>query len=407
MSALDAAAVTRVILDLLDEKIGGPRGRSLRDEPGFDAQDPGALSLGDDGAGLDSLEMLTAAGLVNEFFRVHEAGIEDVFLRKRRLAEWAELVTHALAEGLSGITFQTSGTTGMAKRVGHSWEALEQEITYLSRLFERRSRIIATVPAHHIYGFLFTVLLPSRLGLPVEIVRWDRLGSLGRSLRPGDLLVAQPTIWRYLSRVVASWPTSVWGTSSTAPLPAPIHRTVREAGLERLTEVYGSTETAGVGVREEPEAPFELFPYLSRDRRGRDGSDGGLLLRELPDGTRQDQMLRDHLEWQDERRFYPRGRLDRVVQVGGENVDLAHVEDVLASMPGIVRAIVRPTAADGEPRLKAFLVAREDPDTVPTTEAIDIFAREKLRGVERPISITVGNTPPTNALGKVVDWDPA
>jgi 4-coumarate--CoA ligase (photoactive yellow protein activation family) len=399
MIELSAAAITRIIRDLLDETIGEVRGRRLHDEPGFDERDPGAFSLAEDGAGLDSLEMLTAAGAVNEFFRIHETGIEDLLLRRRRLSEWAEIVAEALAEGVSGLTFRTSGTTGVKKRVGHPWPDLEQEIDFLAGVFRTRSRVISTVPAHHIYGFLFTVMLPGRLEAPVEPVRWDALGSLGRRVAPGDLIVAHPTLWRYLSRTVSSWPKNVWGTSSTAPLPPDVHRAVRAAGLERLVEIYGSTETAGVGLRDDPEDPLELFPFFSRHESG--------LLRRLPGGGERADELRDMLEWVDDRHFVPRGRVDRVVQVGGENVDLAHVEDVLSSMPGVDRAYARPTEVDGEPRVKAFVVPVAGEQVAATPDAVAGFARNRLRSVERPVSITIGEAAPTNELGKIVDWEPA
>lgn len=399
MIELSVAAITRIILDLLDETIGESRGRRLRDEPGFEEQDPGSFSLAEDGAGLDSLEMLTAAGVVNEFFRIHETGIEDQLLRRRRLSEWAEIVAQALAAGASGLIFRTSGTTGIKKRVGHPWQDLEQETDHLAGVFGTRSRVISTVPAHHIYGFLFTVMLPHRLEVRVEPLRWDALGSLNRRVAPGDLIVAHPTLWRYFSRTVSDWPNNVWGTSSTAPLPPDVHRAVRAAGLERLVEIYGSTETAGVGLRDDPQAPFELFPYLSTQESG--------LLRRLSGGGERVEELRDRLEWVDSRHFVPRGRIDRVVQIGGENVDLAHLEDVLSSMPGVGRAYARLTEVGGEPRLKAFIVPAGSEDVAATPDAVAAFARDRLRSVERPVSITIGEAAPTNDMGKIVDWEPA
>ncbi len=419
MIDLSADAVTRVILDLVDETIREGRGRSLRSEPGFDTSDPGSFSFGAEGLGLDSLEMLTAAGRVNEFFHLHETGVEDMLLRKRRAREWAEIVMVALGESVSGVTFSTSGTTGRPNRVTHSWASLEQEIAFLADVLAGRRRVISTVPAHHIYGFLFTVLLPEHMGLPVLSFSWEELGVLPARVEAGDLVVSHPTLWRYLSRSVGAWPAGAWGASSTAPLDPEVHGAVVAAGLERLWEIYGSTETAGVGLRDRPDAPFELFPYFSRLNAGAadasaagdaGAADAPALDRALPDGTRRQEELRDRLEWVDERHFFPRGRLERVVQVGGENVSLEHVEDVLGGIPGVERAIVRPTEVDGEPRLKAFLVPAATAGTAsgppaPSREAVDGYARENLRAVERPVSVTFGEEPPRNAMGKIVDWE--
>lgn len=392
MNALDNATVARVVFDLIDDGIRRHRERGLRAEPSFDQTELGSFSLGPDGADLDSLELLGAAGHVNEFFRLHESGVEDVLLRKRRIGEWAEIVLHGLSEGTSGVTFATSGTTGTPKQVTHSWATLEQEITFLAEVFSTRSRVISTVPAHHIYGFLFTVLLPTHRELPTLSFSWEQLGDLKKHVAPGDLVVSHPTLWRYLSQSVTSRPKGVWGTSSTAPLPADIHTRVRRAGIERLIEIYGSTETGGVGMRERPEDPFELFPYLSPEADSR-------LERRNPDGTSEQLELQDRIEWVDGRRFFPRGRIDRVVQIGGENVNLDHVESVLGEIPGVESARVSLKDVDGEPRLAATVVASPGRSPAPTEEAVQAFARERLRSAERPVSVTIGSEAQGNEEG--------
>jgi 4-coumarate--CoA ligase len=266
--------------------------------------------------------------------------------------------------------------------VEHSRESLAQETAFLAETFADRHRVLSTVPSHHIYGFLFTVLLPARLGIPTRQIYWQELGGISRVAAAGDLVVSNPTLWRYLSRTVGSWPGGVSGTSSTAPLPAEVHAAVIASGIEGLWEIYGSTETAGVGLRDEPQAPFRLFPYL-------EAGDDGTLTRTLPDGRRASYRLQDTLEWADERHFRPAGRIDRVIQVGGENVHLDHVEDVLGAMPGVARAVVRPTEVDGELRLEAVLEAAPDPATPPSREAAEAYARAHLRPAERPVSLTV------------------
>jgi 4-coumarate--CoA ligase (photoactive yellow protein activation family) len=259
---------------------------------------------------------------------------------------------------------------------------LRQEADYLAETFADRRRVISTVPAHHIYGFLFTVLLPQQRSLSVRPMHWSRLGELRHVLEKRDLLVSHPELWRYLSRSIAGWPADVLGTSSTAPLRADIHRALLAGGLATLMEVYGSTETGGVGLRSQPEVPFELFPYLSR-------GESPALCRVLPSGDTVRVELRDRIEWHDERHFVPQGRLDRVVQVGGENVSLQRVEDVLSEVPGIAGATVHAVEVDGILRLEARL--RRAPDeagVLPSRQAVMEVARRKLRPTERPVAVT-------------------
>lgn len=394
---LSQPAIGRVILDILDEEYRSQRGSTIREQGAYDPENPETLSLGEEGLAFDSMELLTAAGVVNEFFHLHESGVEDYLLRRRRVGEWAEIVQHALSEGVSSVTFRTSGTTGAPKLVTHSWKSLQQEIEFLSELMTCRKRVVSTVPAHHIYGFLFTALLPERLNVDVLSLPWNRLGELPEALEHRDLIISHPSLWQYLKRSVGDWPSSIWGVSSTAPMPAELHQGLYEDGIDRLIEVYGSTETGGVGFRERPGEPLTLFPYYRRS------ADGASLQRRSPEGEGWEPVeLMDRLHWQDDRRFLPVGRKDRVVQVGGENVHLARVEAIIREHPGVAEALVRPSGESPDGRLKAFVVPRpgEHLDAV----ALEEHCRERLRPVERPRSFTFGETLPRNPLGKVVDW---
>ena len=384
-------------MDLLDQEHRDARGSSIKEHSAYDKHQPENLDLGNDGVALDSLEMLTAAGVVNEFFHLHESGVEDYLLRRRRVGEWAEIVQHGLAAGTTGITFKSGGSGGKPKLIRTAWHDLLQEQTFLADLLRCRRRVVSTVPSHHIYGFLFTVLLPESLELPVESVPWNELGSLSDSLEIGDLLIAHPAIWRYLQRSLLRRPPAIWGVSSTAPLSNELHQQLYDGGLERVVEVYGSSETGGVGFREHPGEPFSLFPYYRR------GEGEHLLERRSPVDDRWKPVeLMDELAWQDRRRFYPRGRRDRVVQVGGENVNLDSVERALCDIPGIREAAVRLNGASSEARLKAFLVA--DSSEGHDRDWVAQECARRLRPVERPLSFTFGDKLPRSPLGKLVDW---
>lgn len=408
MPRCSVEGILRVIIDLVDEEYRRERGASLTEHPSWNPEEPQALSLGNEGLSFDSVQLLTAAGAVNAFFRLHETGVEDYLLRRRTLEQWAQIVAHALSEGTSGVTFRTSGSTGTPKQIGHSWESLEQEIAFLARLFAGRRRVLATVPSHHIYGFLFTVLLPQALEAEVKRYRWQELGSLSGEAEPGDLIVSQPTLWRYLATSVGSWGEDLRGVSSTAPLPAQTMEAHYRLGMLRLTEVYGSTETGGVGYREEPDGAFALFPYLRKAPAGAThaaggvgGGDGGAeLLRENRQGESEPVELLDNLEWVDERHFRPRGRRDRVVQIGGVNVDLSTVEQEIAAHPAVGEVVVRANSDSREGRLKAFIV----PVAEVSAEELEDLCRRRLEPAHRPLSFTFGQALPRNSLGKITDW---
>jgi 4-coumarate--CoA ligase (photoactive yellow protein activation family) len=254
------------------------------------------------------------------------------------------------------------------------------------------------VPGHHIYGFLFTVLLPRALGIAEVLdLRTAAPSTVLREARSGDLIVAHPGWWEQAARLAPRFADDVAGVSSTAPCPDALAQALLDAGL-RLLQVYGSSETAGVGWREEGGAPFTLLPYWTRT------GDAATLARTLPDGGTVPYPLQDRLDWEDERRFRPAGRIDNAVQVGGVNVFPAYVADVLRMHPRVAEVAVRLMRADEGRRLKAFVVPSDAIGDEALRHALLDWCAERLTTAERPAAISFGARLPRQASGKPADW---
>lgn len=395
----DRAALARVVTDLLAAEFarlrpGGsapPLPRPWPDGLCIDGVDAGGL-------GADSLDRLTLAGALNETLHLHRSGIEDYLLVRRRFGEWLEVAAEALARFDGELTFRTSGSTGNAKSCPHPLAALEEEADELAAIFAGRRRVVALVPAHHIYGFLFTVLVPARLAAAVTDGRDRSPGGVAAGLRPGDLVVAHPDWWGALLRSGAALPEDVVGSSSTAPCPPATAHALGERGLARLVEVFGSSETAGLGWRDDPDAPFQPFPWW---RFGADGT----VTRALPDGTTLGAALQDRLAFDGDGRFRPAGRVDTVVQVGGVNVSPSAVRAHLLTHPAIADCAVRPMRPEEGTRLKAFIVPAVDaPPEAELRRTLAAWIDLTLPTAERPRALTFGDRLPVNAMGKAADW---
>ncbi len=392
------AAVLRVVSDLLAGELAQVRpGRAalpLPWAPELDfARDLGA----------DSLELLGMGTALAEALHLDRTEVDTRLLARPCLGDWAAAVRTGLqtAAAPAALTFRTSGSSGSPKRCSHALALLWQEVLELARLLPGRRRILSLVPSHHIYGFLFTVLLPRALGIGAAIdLRAAAPGSVLREARPGDLIVAHPGWWEQAARLAPRFAEDVTGVSSTAPCPDPLARELADAGL-RLLQVYGSSETAGVGWREEGGAPFTLLPYWAAT------GDPATLARMLPDGSIAGYPLQDRLDWEDARRFRPAGRIDAAVQVGGVNVFPAYVADVLKMHPQVADAAVRLMRPDEGRRLKAFVV----PHAGGRAAAVDAlradllaWCAERLTAPERPAAIDFGERLPRQASGKPADW---
>ncbi len=352
--------------------------------------------LDEQGLGFDSLERLQLAAALSEALHMHESGIADFLLAKRSFGEWCDVATQSLNEYSAKLTFRTSGSTGQPRPIVHRLSDLHDEIdALLPLLFKDTTRVLSAVPCHHIYGFLFTVLLPQKLSeIPVLDIAGLSPGSLVGLLRPGDLIVGHPEFWAAAARAIPfGWRSGVTGLTSTAPCPAETAAKLEQAGLSRLVEIHGSSETGGIGWRTDPAANYALMPQWQRNQ------DGGLRRNGVVFAAP------DRLEWVASRRYRINGRIDGAVQVGGTNVFPAHVEAVLSSHPGVAAASVRLMAATEGRRLKAFIVPRGPAaETASLQAALETFAALNLSTPERPRAYTFGAELPRGALGKSADW---
>ena len=366
------------------------------------AQTSGSLDWSSDGLALDSLARMQLATAVAVWCNAYDAGFEDLFLAKRNTPDWAEAMRRARSAGASGFTFSTSGSTGQRQHIRHAQDFLMDEARswaqFLGASALSVSRVVTLVPCHHLYGFIWGVLVPKALGVPVIDASHESLPEL----LAGDLLVAVPDQWQWLAGSARAGPASVQGVSSTAPMPGPLHKRLvavepaAPALLARLLQIYGSTQTGGIAWRDSPDKPYTLAPNLSR------GASDTIEL-QLSGGAQVQLDLQDELQWTGAHEFQLLRRTDCCVQVGGHNVSTAWVREQLLAHPAVQDASVRLDTAAPLARLKAFVVlnAPEDPSQ---QGSLQEWVAHNLPWYANFSSICYGAELPRNALGKHSDW---
>ena len=123
---------------------------------------------------------------------------------------------------------------------------------------------------------MFSLLLPQALQLPVLVARNWPARKILRNLVACDLVIGFPLLWQELHRHGHRLPDDVFGVTSTAPCDADSIIALRQAGLARMTEIYGASETAGIGYRHDASRAYRLFSYWERvPIRRRRGSRSG------------------------------------------------------------------------------------------------------------------------------------
>lgn len=387
--------------------------RRLRPAQAASLQAPGQTPS-PDAIELDSLERLQVASRIATFFQMREVGLEDNLLSTRTLAAWTAVVTESLARHDRTLGFSTSGSTGEPTVAIHAVERLEQESAFWAAQLRERdtppAAILSVVPRHHIYGFLFTVLLPQALGVELIDARSWLPSRLARTLQPTSVIVGYPDFWRLFAADPTPLPPGVGGITSTAPCPGAVAQALVPARLQWLIQIYGSTETAGIGWRDTAAADYQLLPGWQRTADGQlraQGGDGEALDTAHPDPAPPPETAPpDALEWSDARHFRILGRHDRAVAIGGLNVHPERIAAWLQQQTGVAQARVRAMRPDEGARLKAFIVpAPPDAPIAPLRAQLLAAIERELQPMERPRALTFGATLPEGTLGKAADWD--
>ncbi|MGK5015026.1 AMP-binding protein [Janthinobacterium sp. HLS12-2] len=350
--------------------------------------------------GIDSLERYTLATALSACLHLHESGADQALLGCTTLEQWIACASNGLDQYSAALSFTSSGSSGVPKSCPHNLDMLWQEACFFAAQLAPARRVLYTVPAHHIYGFLFSVLLPLACG-PVRASLVDARNMLPMELiaqaTDGDVIIGYPELWSAVARHAPIWPSGVTGVTSTAPCPPDLALQLTASGLS-LVEVYGSSESAGVGWRTDARRPYVLLPHWRRS------ASGDTLVRQAPDGTELRCDCPDQIDWQGENAFVPVGRRDQAVQVGGKNVYPAQVAEVLKRHHGVSEAHVRLMRADEGQRLKAFVVAAHFGGSERLPDQLASWVRERLPPAARPVSFTVGAALPVNRQGKPSDW---
>ncbi len=248
------------------------------------------------------------------------------------------------------LSLVTSGSSGVPKVVHKTLAQFDAEVRTLSTLWGAAMQdvtVVASVPHHHIYGLLFRLLWPLAAGQPFDRMTCvepadvrARLAALGRTILVSS--PAQLARWPSLIELEQFVPAPRFIFSSGGPLAtetAAAYATVLQVAP---IEVYGSTETGGIGWRSQhqlgsaSEVDNTWIPMPGVDVRC--AANGALQLRSphLPD----DQWLcvQDGVQIGVDGRFRLLGRLDQIIKLEEKRVSLSELEQVLVRHPWVKQA---------------------------------------------------------------------
>ena len=321
----------------------------------------------------------------------------------------------------------TSGTTGAPRGAARSGASIEDLVSFLSRIpLHAEETTVIAAPVFHAWGLGHLSLAMVMGSTAVLRRKFDPKQVLADiEEHQATTLVVVPVM---LEKLLAADPSSydlsslrVIASSGSA-LPGEIAEKTLEAFGPVLYNLYGSTEVAyaavatpedlaadprtagkaphGVTLRIVGEDDKELPPGES----GRIFVASGLSFEGYTDGSDKDRLdgligTGDLGVLDEEGRLTVLGRDDDMVVIGGENVFVGQVEDVLLTHPKVSDAAV---VGVDDPSYGAKLVAHVVLSGKAEDKELQDWVRSKLARFAVPREIQVHDELPRNTTGKVL-----
>lgn len=299
---------------------------------------------------------------------------------------------------LVAIAF-TSGSTGVPKRYPKHWGGFVHEARVAGERLrldpQRAGHMLATVPAQHMYGFVYSVIMPAQWGYVIGAERPFYPEDIRRALaaRPcPSILVTTPVHIRACLLDGVALPPVEFILSSTGPLDGELAARAEARYATRVEEFYGSTETGAIASRRQAETDvWQTFADITVA-----AADEGFRV-SAPYFT-EPQLLTDSVAVTGERQFALFGRNAEIVKIAGKRIALGDLNRQLLAIDGVLDGTFFLPDAEGgrEPRLTAFVVA---PDV--SRERLIEELRRRIDAVFLPRPLRLVQHLPRNATGKL------
>jgi len=282
----------------------------------------------------------------------------------------------------------TSGTTGAGKSTTKALRHLEDEVIALEAQFGSllgpATRILATMSPQHLYGLLFRVAWPLASGRPFlrsPLLHPEELTSHFADATP-FALATTPAALRHLVEKLAPYRGTCRAVfSSGGPLSGALARRVADALGAPPWEVYGSTETGGIAVRQQWSGGEPWHPLPGVDVAAKDGClvvTSPFVSEGRPQGDgRACFVLGDRVAFRADGDFELMGRADRVVKVAEKRLSLPEMEERLKTHPAVAEAVLVALEHRGETRVGAVVV--------PTQAGRAVLAASGRRGLSKAL----------------------
>lgn len=235
------------------------------------------------------------------------------------------------------LTLYTSGSSGEPKAIEKSLVQIQEELNQLEAQWGAElegTHIQSTVSHQHIYGLLFRLLWPLSAGRPFQCHDLVYPEQVVAKADEQTVLISSPALLKRIIEPASGQYRTIFSSGGPLPISAALSSQSYLGALP--IEVYGSTETGGIGFRQQSTetTPWHLFSGICAQL-----DDVGCLQLLSPyiDPDHWYQTA-DLCELYDNHTFLLKGRADRVVKIEEKRVSLPEIEQRLCQSNWITDA---------------------------------------------------------------------
>jgi Acyl-coenzyme A synthetases/AMP-(fatty) acid ligases len=293
-------------------------------------------------------------GTLEKFRAEYDSVLNDALVMNLPMGD--ALLEHFISPDAS-LVFFTSGSSGESKKVEKRFENFFAEVLELEATFRPRvndSFIFSTVSHQHIYGFLFKVLWPtcmqrtwfaSSMEYPEQITETAKQVSAFTLISTPAFLKRNSPVEKSIQNCQAVFSSGGLLSFEAATMTQQIY------GVAPI-EVYGSTESGGVGYRERvtDDQDWQTFSVVNISKNENDQ-----LIVESPYIDEGSLAMGDRVEFTTNG-FKLLGRVDDVVKIEDKRVSLSEMNARLLSSGFIKEAISIALEESGRQQVASVVV---------------------------------------------------
>jgi acyl-coenzyme A synthetase/AMP-(fatty) acid ligase len=245
----------------------------------------------------------------------------------------------------TSILIYTSGSTGKPKAIQQRLTELENDNSFaLSQWGEEilKRKVCSTVSHHHIYGLLWSILLPFTAGVPFRRTRINFTEELEKLVDTEYMIITVPAFLKRAVEMQAFADLNLrapWIFTGGGVLSPQMAEKTREVFGFWPVEVYGSTETSGIAWRQSIHGlEWTVFDNAKINQN----QDGCLVIRSPYIKDPAGFETADLVEILEDGRFLLKGRSDSIVKIEEKRISLLEVENRILQSGLIADACVIP-----------------------------------------------------------------